>query len=492
LRPLLVLAALAAFAIVLVPTGSADSVNLGYQVCLVAGDGSGGCTATANGGSYSVLTGTNPELSVIITNDDPSLTLDSADITVPSGIGVSIDTLHSPQPPSYTLYAANSTPTDLELSGLGIAPGGQQTVTFFVTSADTACTDGTWATTAQSDTEASYNNPPDASGGLTSLVSDGCKLAFQNEPSAAKPNQVITSAPYDPSGTSVTVVPEDADGNALPVALNGGSVSLSINTGAFDVNTSHFTNNTGVAFASGAATFGSLTATGTGGPFTLAAADDGSVFASATSSPPFAITKNGEACPSTCPTLTGTDANGNTLTQISTSAGFSFLGTSPSSVPSPTPAGCQSWTATPGVTGFVEFDGRTDPVHASMTLTYYVPQKAIKARYGKNVGQQFIPICVGVQYVDTTTGQPQDCAVTPHSPSWVGDQLKNGAFTGKTSQSVCGPGGYYWGIISSFQDKLSQSTNPVVTSWSSLKIGGVTYRAFVMSVPAGQDYKGGG
>jgi hypothetical protein len=272
-------------------------------------------------------------------------------------------------------------------------------------------------------------------------------------------------------------------------------VSLSINTGAFDVNTSHFTNNTGVAFASGAATFGSLTATGTGGPFTLAAADDGSVFASATSSPPFAITKNGEACPSTCPTLTGTDANGNTLTQISTSAGFSFLGTSPSSVPSPTPAGCQSWTATPGVTGFVEFDGRTDPVNATMTVTYFVPQNAIKAKYGKNVGQQFIPICVGVKYVDTTTKQPKDCGTNPQpqNTSWVGDQLKNGAFTGKTARSICNPAdGYYWGIISSFQDKLSQTTNPVVTSWSSMTIGGVTYREFVMSVPADQDYKGGG
>jgi hypothetical protein len=490
LRPLLVLAALAAFAVVFVPSGSADPLSVpgGYQVCLVAGDGSGGCTATAAGGDYSVITGANPELSVTITNDDPSETLDSADITVPTGIDVSIDTLHSPQPASYTLYAGNSNSTDLNLSGLGIAPGDSKTVSFFVNSSATACTDGTWATTATSATEDSYTNPPDASGGLTSLVAASCQLAFQTVPTAAQPNKVITGSPYSESGTSVTVATP-----TLPVPLSGGSVNLDIKTGSFDQGASSFTGTGPSAFSSGTAMFGSLKANGTGGPFTLKASAAG--FSDAVSSPAFAITKNGEACVSTCATLPGTDPSGNPLTQISTSAGFSFIGTSPSSVPSTVPTGCANWKSL-GVSGFVEFDGRTDPVHASMTVTYFVSQKALQAKYGKNVGQQFIPICVGVKYVDSS-GQPLDCNTDP-SPKptpypWKGDQLDgSGKFTGQHPSAVCSTtDGYWWGIVSSFQDKL-KGTNPVVTSWSTVTIGGVPYRAFVMSVPAGVDYKGGG
>jgi hypothetical protein len=493
-RALLAVAALVVFAVVLTPTGSAKPPpppTGTYQACLIAGTGNSSCIPTAAGGDYSVLTGANPELQVTIKNDNTSSqTLDYANVNVPAGIGVSIDTAHSPQPASYTTYASTSTSTTLQLRGLGLAPGASQTVAFFVNSTSSSCTDGTWTTEARSGSTPSafvFPNPPSKSGGLTTLVAMSCQLTFQNEPSAALPNKIITSAPYSESGTNVTVVTPAS----LPVALNGGAVKLGIDSGSFDVGTDSFTGTGPAAFSAGSATFPSLKATGTGGPFTLHASADG--FTNAVSSPPFAITKNGEACVSTCSTLTGTDANGNTLTQISTSAGFSFLGTSPSSVPSPTPLGCQSWTATPGVTGFVEFDGRTDPAHASMTLTYFVPQNAIKARYGKNVGQQFIPICIGVKYVDPVTGQPQDCNVTPTPNPWTGDALDpNGAFTGATSQSVCGPEGYYWGIISSFQDKLDQSVNPVVTAWSSPTIGGTTYRAFVMSVPAGQDYKGGG
>jgi hypothetical protein len=498
------LAALAALAVVLTPTGSAKPPpppSGTYQGCLIAGDSTAACTPNANGGDYSVLTGSNPELQVTITNDSSSnQTLDWANVAVPTGIGVTIDTTHSPQPASYTTYASTSTSSILQLRGLGLAHGVSQTVAFYVNSTSSSCTDGKWTTQARSSStgNAFVFPTPTSTGGLTSLVAVSCLLSFQPGPSAALPNQTMTGSAYTPSGSSVTVVTQ-----SLPVPLNGGAVNLDKSSGSFDpaVPASRFTGTGPVALSGGSdggsATFSNLKATGTGGPFTLKALAAG--FNVAISSPPFAITKNGEACPASgCPTLTGTDANGNTLTQITTSAGFGFVGTSPSDVPfNPTPAGCQTWTPLPGVSGFAEFDGRTTA--GTMTITYYVPQNAIKARYGKNVGQQFIPICIGAKkevVTDPLTGatQPQDCSPVGATDGWTGDELDSttGAFTGNPAQAVCGPDGYYWGIISSFQDKLDQSFNPVVTSWSSPTIGGTTYRAFVISVPSNLDMQGHG
>lgn len=500
LRPLFVFAALAAFAVVLVPSGSAKPppppAGLD-QICLTTGNGSVPCTSwTAGGGDYSILAGANPELQVTVRNDASSnQTLGYANLSVPAGIGISIDTTDSASIPTYKTYASQSTSSTLQLRNLGLAPGSSLTVAFFVNSTSTACTDGQWGFQAQVSNNGFVFSAPTASTGLTSLVSIGCKLAFDHEPTAALQNTTITSAPYNTAGTSVSVVPEDANGDALPVALNGGSVTLSVASGSFDAAGASFTEGgttpPSESFSGGAATFATLKASATGGPFTLQAHAAG-FDTDAISGPPFAITQNGTPCTSgaSCK-LTGKDTGGNILISILTSTGFTFVGSSPFTFPA-VPAGCLGWSPTPGVPGFAEFDGRSPD--GSMKVTYYVPQNAIQARYGKNVGQQFIPICIGARKVDPVTGQPQNCSPEGATDGWTGDQIDplTGRFTGQPAQAICGDDGYYWAIISSFQDKLDQSTNPVVTGWSSGKINGVNYRANVMSVPAGWDYKGGG
>lgn len=500
LRPLFVFAALAAFAVVLVPSGSAKPppppAGLD-QICLTAGNGSVPCTSwTAGGGDYSILAGANPELQVTVRNDASSnQTLGYATVSVPAGIGISIDTTDSASIPTYKTYASQSTSSMLQLRNLGLAPGSSLTVAFFVNSTSTACTDGQWGFQAQVSNNGFVFSAPTASTGLTSLVPIGCKLAFDHEPTAALQNTTITSAPYNTAGTSVSVVPEDANGDALPVALNGGSVTLSVASGSFDAAGASFTEGgttpPSESFSGGAATFATLKASATGGPFTLQAHAAG-FDTDAVSGPPFAITQNGTPCTSgaSCK-LTGKDTGGNILVSILTSTGFTFVGSSPFTFPA-VPTGCLGWSQTDGVPGFAEFDGRS--ANGSMTVTYYVPQNAIQARYGKNVGQQFIPICVGARKVDAVTGQPQNCSPEGATDGWTGDQIDplTGRFTGQPAQAICGADGYYWAIISSFQDKLDQSTNPVVTGWSSGKINGVNYRANVMSVPAGWDYKGGG
>jgi hypothetical protein len=486
------LAVLAALAVVLTPTGSAKPPPppVGVDdVCLTI-FGAPSCTMTA-GGDYSFWSDSHPELQVTLTNDNSSgLTLGWANLTIPATIGT-IDTAGSASIPSYKSYAAQSTATTLQLRSLGLAAGQSVTVAFLVNSTATSCTDGQWGLQAQTSNNGTLFSSPKTSGGMTSLFAVGCQLAFQNQPTAALQNRTITSTPYSPSGPSVSVVPQDSSGAALPAPLNGGSVTIT-SLGAFDPVGSSFTG-TGTSFSGGVATFSSLKATGTGGPFTLDASAPG-FDTPAVSSPPFAITQDGNACnPATSCNVTGHDANGKALVQILTSAGFGFVGTSPSSPPiDPVtglgPSGCQTWTPTPGVSGFAEFDGRTNAAN-SMTITYDLPMNALKARYGKNVGQQFIPVCIGAKLVDSS-GQAQDCV--PETRGWLGDELANGAFTGGTFQSVCGPEGYYWGIISSFQDKLDQTANPVVTSWGSGQIGGTNYRSFTMSIPAGWDLHGSG
>jgi len=333
LRPLFAFAALVAVAVIVVPIGSAKPPpppTPTYQACLTAGSGSAACAPTAAGGDYSVVSGANPQFQVTITDDSGSGTnLDWANVAVPAGIGLSIDTAHSPQPASYTTYASTSTSSTLQLRGLGLTPGTSKTISFFVNSTSSSCTDGNWATQARSSSNGNavvFTNPPSKSGGLTSLVAVNCQLSFANNPAPALKNTKITSKAYDTGAPSVSVATQ-----SLPVALNGGSVSLGIQTGGFDNAGDGFSGTGPVALNSGSAAFGSLQASGTGGPFTLSASAAG--FADAVSSPAFAITKTGESCASTCAPIGTNDDSGNPLIQITTSAGFGFVGSSPSGVP---------------------------------------------------------------------------------------------------------------------------------------------------------------
>jgi hypothetical protein len=503
-----VVAMLAALAVIFVTAGSAKPPPPpagNYQVCLAAFGTA--CTPTTGGGTYSILTGANPEVTLTITNDGSSTqTLDYANIGVPTdGSGITIDTAHSPQTANYTTYASTSTSSTLQLRNLALAPGNSQTISFFVNSAHATCTDGTWTTLAQSSSTPSafvFSNPPIKSSGLTSLVAKSCALAFSPQPTSALKGAIVTSQAYtavDNVNTfNVAVTPV-----GLQVPLNGGTVTFTP-AGDFDPgNAGELQGLDAAPFSSGSVVLSGLKSTATGGPFTITASADG--FDTSAVSDPFFITQYGEHCSGQCSTLNGNDTKGNVLFSVVTSGGFSFVGGSPSGVPldpdNPIPntdpqqfgfpLGCQSWSPLGNsVSGFVEFDGRT--TGGTLQISYYVSQSAIKAKYGKNTGQQFIPICFGAKYLDANQ-QPLDCRTHPHDGGgWMGDELTGGTFDGKPFQSICGAGGYYWGILSSYQDKLDQGANPVVTGFNGPTNIGQNFRTFVITVPPGIDARGSG
>src|SRR5439155_524394 len=135
------------------------------------------------------------------------------------------------------------------------------------------------------------------------------------------------------------------------------------------------------------------------------------------------------------------------------------------------PSGCGNWKGV-GTNGFRETDNGSG---GTKTFRYFVSQTLIKAKYGKNTGQQVIPICAGGQRV--VSGQPVPCQ-NDSGGGWWGETLDvNGAFAGVLKQATCNPDGLWWGILASFQDfntptapanqTVNWLENPYVKAWNS-------------------------
>jgi hypothetical protein len=103
-------------------------------------------------------------------------------------------------------------------------------------------------------------------------------------------------------------------------------------------------------------------------------------------------------------------------------------------------------------------------------------------------------MCVGARPVDTVSGAIHDCNEQGpwNTGGWTGKAItSDGKFRKGTATAVCDSDGYYWGIISSYQDKLDATANPTVTNWGGTQIGGDNYRFFDMSIPPGWDWRSG-
>lgn len=508
LRPLLVFAALAALAVVLVPTGSAKAPSSGvkvYTACLSQGQSlsTSGCNPSSLPGGSTV------GLTITITNSPTSTqTLGSVNLDGPvdaSGNPL-LPYVGTPRYVSGTGGFGTNTAAELQLRNLNLAAGSSVAVAFQVT---TPCTGSNLAWTIaakQSNNFSGTGNDFQQPAAITSgIASPGCYLGFVNQPADTQVGQTITDQ-VGSSGAPIEVGLFGSDGKPMqtcPVAATSCTATItdvpqSSTAGSFSGTTTQplSPDSSGNLVASfGDLSIGGIATTSLPAQFTLHASSSFTAAAPAgqDTSNPFDIVLDTVDCTSGCSVNNlGLGGKGDSLLSFSTTSDYGFVILNPGT-PAPTDGGCANWTSI-GAAGFSETDQRTSS-SGGMTVTYYVPMNKIKAAYGVNVGQQFIPMCVGAMPV--VNGVVTPCyeaggTVGQTTGGWLGDQLGPGSlFTGSQVPATCNSDGFYYGIIGSFQDPIDPSANPTVTSWSSGTINGTNYRAFVMSVPSDWDYKGG-
>ncbi|HZT53432.1 MAG TPA: hypothetical protein VE995_03545 [Gaiellaceae bacterium] len=511
-RGAVVLAVLAALAVVLAPAGTAKpptSNNKIYSLCLQGAD-STSCPAQ----SHLVAGATTPMTLTIANAASSPSSLGSLNLDAPAGLPIAAASSSASPTGDVTLVAgggANGT-GQLQIRDLNLTPGSTATVSFSV---EAPCAGGpyTWPAPAakqSNDFNGTGNdfNPPTSFAGQTSVLSGpGCYLGFLTQPAATQVGETITDQVAS-TGGPIEVGLFDGAGNPIttcPVAAASCQVSLATVPG-----TAGFTGTATRPLLPAAngdlvASFGDLAIGGLGPSdlpqtFELRAS---STFTSPAphgedTSAPFELEESLVDCSAGC-TVAGLPlgGRGDSVLDFDTTSDYGFVALDPFRFTA-VPAGCEHFTPlgstsrTP-VSGFSE---ASPLVGAGMTLTYYVSQNAIKARYGKNVGQQVIPICAGA--LPVVAGVPVPCSTITtvglrNDPNgWVDDVLDaSGQFTGTQSRAVCNADGYFWGIVPFFQDKVAPG-GPLITAWGDTTLGGTNYRAFVMSVPGGWDYKGGG
>jgi hypothetical protein len=493
----------AALLVVLVPAGGSAKPPpvTNFEICVqnaTSGTATPACSAVGTASSFAG--NTVATVKVTVKNDAGSnLSIGSANVNVPPQLKV----VGGSATPTSNVQAVGQT---LRFRNLNLNKGQSFVATLQV---DVACGgpggNGDWSsqtqqayTSSDGNTGTSFSYLNGSSAGVPSTISAACHLGFVHQPTDTTsgdtivnrlPNEdpAITVGLFDNGGTAMT---------SCPVGYDTCSVDVDSLPGGVTGTTTEQLTGTGLV-----ASFGDLSITNPAlaTQYNLTAVGDGS-FAPQVTSGSFLIasvvnpiTCSGGHCSKNQQQLSGPNL-ADSFADVTAVSNFNFMTLSPFTQTTP-PLGCTA-IASLGVTGFAESDNRA-PGSGPMTIRYYVNKDVLTARYGKNVGNQFTPICVGGRPVDVATGTIEDCtqfdAVGGSSHGWQGDALnpKTGLFTGKEANAVCNSDGYYWGVISSYQDKLDQTTNPVVTNWGGANIGGDNYRFFDMSVPPNWDWRAG-
>jgi hypothetical protein len=496
LRHLLPLALLALMAVLLVPAGGAKPPpTMSFDLCVqnaTLGTPAPACSATGSASSFAGNTVATIKLTV--TNDRSStVSLGSADVNVPPQLKVISDSAS----PASNVSTSDQT---IKIRNISLNKGQSFVATFNVGVACAGSGDWTASQSAFNSTDGSgtsFGLVTGNSTGLSSGITTACHLAFVDQPTDTVSGQPISRAGASQGG-AVTVGLFDNGGNAL-TSCPAGYSTCSVDIGPVGVVSGTTTEPlSGADFLASFADL-SITNAALATQYNLTASGDGS-FAPPVTSASFLIaqavnrvTCAGGNCSQSQQSLSGQDLNGNDLTpsivDVNGVTNFNFMTLSPYTLGT-VPDGCTGRKDL-GVAGFAESDGRSGAI-STLTINFYVNMDNIKARYGANTGQQFIPICVGARPVDSN-GTAHDCG-DPNfaSVGWTGDGINSttGKFTGKPATARCNADGYYWGIIGSFQDKIPAG-NPVVTSWGGTSVNGTNYRVFTMSVPSGWDYRGG-
>jgi hypothetical protein len=483
LRPLSVLVALVAFAVVLTPAGSAGTTSKPFAAVF-------GATVASDG-----------SVPLTITDEARNQQLGSANVTAPSGVMI----VDRGTVPLANLDPAQTFPTQtLMLRNLNLDPP-SNSATFSATIHVSTTTCGSFIWGVQAHQANDYNSQPGntltldtANSQLSTLATGGCHLAWIYQPASATQSTTITDTSFTPSGANVhnvTVAVENASNQ--PVNLNTGNATLSMVAGTFDSCGTNcnpaFSGLTSTTFQNGQATFPNFQSAYTGSGFTMQASAFG--LQTGASSPSFVIEPNGLNCIGQDPCVLNTTINNSLLSIRGNGGNFLFLAVSGTQIPADVTAangGCANFTGT-GLT-FAETDGRNGDGTLDITLT--ISNSKLKAAYGPNHGNPSIPICAGARRLDAQNN-PIDCHtdVTNGVPGFADTTVDptTHLVTGVQSTAVCGSDGYWWGILGNYQDAnppYDPNQIPLITAW-----GGTTTsasRTITTHIPADWDYKGGG
>ncbi len=505
-RHLVPFALLVLVSVLLVPAGGAKPPPVtSFEICVQNATGGTPAPACSATGTSSDFAGnTTATVKVTVTNDRASTSsIGSANIAVPPELKViagsgSANVVIDGQTIKFRNLSLNKGQSVVATFNVGVACGGT----------------GDWANetqqafTSTNATGTSFGLLTGSSTGLSSGIDTACHLAFVQQPTDTTSGDTIVNRLLQPD-QSVTVGLFNNEGDPLGACPAGYESGCSVDvastpSGVTGTTTRPLVGGDLASFAdlsitnTSLATQYNLTAVGHGGfaPLTTPGSAPGATSSS------FLIAKivNPLQCPgNSCTTgsghqpVSGGGDLADSFVDVSSSNGFTFMTVSPYTLDGEhARAGCQGL-APLLVTGFAESDGRLAG-SGTLTIKYYVNKDILSARYGVNYGNQFAPMCVGARPVDTVSGAIHDCNEQGpwNTGGWTGKAItSDGKFRKGTATAVCDSDGYYWGIISSYQDKLDATANPTVTNWGGQNINGDNYRFFEMSIPPGWDWRSG-
>ena len=272
--------------------------------------------------------------------------------------------------------------------------------------------------------------PADSAGTTTNLTT-GCHIGFASQPGDTQIGATITDQGAS-NGGAIKVGLFDQSNHAIscPLANSVGCGNITITKNETDGTLGGTTN---VAMSNaGQASFSNLAissvASGTcPNSFSFSATADSGIATNTATSGSFNLVLYAQHCTSGC-SFTQKLLPGaiNSFADLTGGTSFDFMTLSPYSLSSRAtlPAGCQHRLDL-GVTVFAETDGRN--ANGTLTLTFDVNMNNIKAKYGNNVGQQFIPMCAGGKPVDPITHKAIDGTtvdgVGGSAHGWTGDRL---------------------------------------------------------------------
>lgn len=414
-------------------------------------------TFTAGATPASVAAGKNSASLTFTINNTGTVTLGSADITVPSGFAnVSVTQLTAPA-------TASVVGGVVQLRNLGLAGGSSVTASI---TADAPCTGGggSWTVAAKATNGQAFtlvgNTPSTSTTGM-------CTLAFTSQPNNAKALQNITDVPYNDPSPGNAVAVQALNGDNVQANAATGTVTVDKSAGFFTSPGSGFSGNS-LSLSGGSVSFPNLQSDRTGLDLQLTATATG--YTSSSASNVFDISVDGRKCTSdTCnanASSAHTSVTANGAGTNTTDVGVGLLDFSVFSIPANV-CSAGAFSPIPGSQGFTQTIQETanTPAHPDYTITV-VFDKTISNAIPQN-GVSSIQACLLAKRVDPATGLPRSCSddITAGLTGFPTANDPNGdlSFRAHCDTSNGPTAGYWEGLMPNAGPGINSCSDPRLT-----------------------------